>query len=96
MIDNTQVLDHLPEEAGQVHANVFIYLVGFISEVVTILAKKREGDNKKEMDKLLAVILEPVARALVRKPQHRAAVGAKVAAREDEARRAWVRRFVEM
>ena len=78
------------------HANVFIYLVGFIAEVVAILAKKREGDRKEEMDKLLAKILEPVARALVRKPQTRGAGGAKVAAREDEARRAWVKRFVEM
>lgn len=83
-------------KAGQVHANVFIYLVGFIAEVVAILAKKREGDRKEEMDKLLAKILEPMARALVRKPQNRGAIGTRVAAREDEARRAWVKRFVEM
>jgi hypothetical protein len=46
------------------------------------------------MEKILAKILEPVARALVRKPQK--AASGKMGAREEEARKAWVRRFVEM
>ncbi|KAF8544118.1 Endonuclease/exonuclease/phosphatase [Trichophaea hybrida] len=86
-----QVLDHLPEKAGQVHANVFIYLVGFVAEILAILVKKKEGNKKKEMERILGKILEPVARALVRKLQK--AAGGKVGTREEEARKAWVRRL---
>lgn len=89
-----QVLNRLPEKTGQVHANVFVYLVGFITELLEILVKKKEGDRKKEMEKILIKVLDPLAKALVKKPE-KAATG-KQGVREEEARRAWVRRFIEM
>lgn len=76
------------------HANVFVYLVGFVAETVTILVSKKEGDRSKERQKVLAKISEPIARALVRKP--RSAGGGKVGVREEEARRKLVLRFVDM
>jgi hypothetical protein len=46
------------------------------------------------MEKILVRVLDPLAKALVKKPE-KAATG-KAGAREEEARRAWVRRFIEM
>jgi hypothetical protein len=73
---------------------VFVYLVGFITELLEIMVKKKEGDRKKEKEKILARVLDPLAKALVKRPEK--AVTGKAGAREEEARRAWVGRFVEI
>ena len=76
---------------------MFVSLAGFVAEMLSILVKKREGSmsRKKQMGEILGKVMEPLAVAVVRRPQERV-VGVKMARAEEEARRAWLRRFIEM
>jgi len=85
-----QVLDHLPEKGGQIHAIVFVNLMGFIQELLEILVNQ-EGD-KKQMAAMLERILDPLAAVLIRRPQ---GLATKISYKEEAARRAWMKRFVE-
>ena len=67
--------------------------MGFIQELLEILVNKQEGDKKQQMVAILERILEPLAVVLVRRPE---GMATKISYKEEEARRAWVRRFVDM
>jgi hypothetical protein len=78
-----------------VHANVFIYLVGIVSEAVRTLTEKRGkaaggNTNNDEEDEVRVRVVDVFVDALVRRP----GAARKVTAKEEEGRRNWLLGYV--